>query len=178
MYYGGTCHVCVLTADLSFAFKITIQWFYYVWEAQCTLRITALTVRAHNEFPEKLQINLSTSLLSKIILKHALRDLTLWVWSFVCFYSLDNELVQIFILLKDHKNLALTTYEDFPKIFFTSMTLLTKKLPFKKTPVCNLFPHTAILGRQQSLHHLSTGTLGFTSVGNRGKQLLLWMMKL
>lgn len=33
--------------------------------------------------------------------------------------------------------------------------------------------HTGILGRQQSLQHLSTGTLGFASVGNGGKQLLL-----
>lgn len=70
MYYGGTCHACVPSADPSFELKIQVQWFSYVWEAQHTLRITALTVRAHNQFPEMLHVNLLINLLSKIILKY------------------------------------------------------------------------------------------------------------
>lgn len=38
--------------------------------------------------------------------------------------------------------------------------------------------HVGIVCRQRRLHHLSSGTLGFASLGNRGKQLLLLMMKL
>lgn len=38
--------------------------------------------------------------------------------------------------------------------------------------------HAGIVCRRQRLHRLSSGTLGFTSVGDRGKQLLLLMMKL
>lgn len=64
MYYGGTSHVCVPSADLSFELKIQIQC------TQHTLRITALTVWAYNEFPETLHINLLINLLSKLILKY------------------------------------------------------------------------------------------------------------
>lgn len=49
--------------------KLKASVLFKVWEASHSLRITALTVRPHNEFSENLELNLLTNLRTKINLK-------------------------------------------------------------------------------------------------------------
>lgn len=78
------------------------------------------------------------------------------------------------ILIKKFPFIKNPSVEFIPSDNATNGTLKIPELPTARMTLSKCSSvHTGILGRQQSLQHLSAGTLGFASVGNGGKQLLL-----